>query len=59
MLGVAYLFENRPDEARREFKKLLALNPEFRFDPLLDSQRGVDVLRLRSSRRNGSDKSGT
>jgi hypothetical protein len=41
MLGVAYLFENKPDEARREFKKLLELRPEFRFDPLLDSQRVV------------------
>src|SRR3954470_4377871 len=27
MLGVAYLFENRPDEASREFKKLLELRP--------------------------------
>ncbi len=41
MLGVAYLFENRPDDARREFKKLLELRPDFRFDPLLDSQRVV------------------
>jgi hypothetical protein len=41
MLSIAYLFENREDDARREFKKLLALRPEFRFEPLLDSQRVV------------------
>src|SRR5512138_3021234 len=35
MLGVAYLFENKPEDARREFKKLLELRPDFRFDPLL------------------------
>src|SRR4051812_152214 len=44
MLGVAYLFENRPDEARREFKKLLELRPDYRFDPLLDPQRVVDFF---------------
>ena len=44
MLGVAYLFESKPDEARREFKKLLELRPEFRFDPLLDPQRVVDFF---------------
>ena len=33
MLGVAYLFENKPDEARREFRKLLELRPDYRFDP--------------------------
>src|SRR3954463_1034473 len=42
MLGVAYLFENKPDDARREFHKLLALRPDYRFDPLLDPQRVVD-----------------
>jgi len=41
MLAVAYLFENKPDDARREFLKLLRLRPSFRFDPLLDSQRVV------------------
>jgi tetratricopeptide (TPR) repeat protein len=44
MLGVAYLFENRPDDARREFKKLLELRPDFRFDPLLDPQQVVDFF---------------
>ncbi|HMF40103.1 MAG TPA: tetratricopeptide repeat protein [Polyangia bacterium] len=44
MLGVAYLFENNPDEARREFKKLLELRPDYRFDPLLDPQRVVDFF---------------
>lgn len=41
MLAVAYLFENKPDDARREFLKLMRLRPAFRFDPLLDSQRVV------------------
>jgi hypothetical protein len=44
MLGVAYLFENKPDEARREFHKLLELRPDYRFDPLLDPQRVVDFF---------------
>jgi hypothetical protein len=35
MMGVAYLFENKPEEARREFRKLLELRPDYRFDPLL------------------------
>ena len=44
MLGVSYLFENKPDDARREFHKLLALRPDYRFDPLLDPQRVVDFF---------------
>jgi hypothetical protein len=44
MLGVAYLFENQPDEARREFGKLLELLPDYQFDPLLDPQRVVDFF---------------
>jgi len=44
MLGVAYLFENKPDDARREFHKLLELRPDYRFDPLLDPQRVVDFF---------------
>jgi hypothetical protein len=44
MLGVAYLFENKPDDARREFKKLLELRPDYRFDPLLDPQQVVDFF---------------
>jgi hypothetical protein len=44
MLGVSYLFENRPEEARREFRKLLELRPDYRFDPFLDPQRVVDFF---------------
>jgi hypothetical protein len=44
MLGVSYLFENKQDDARREFHKLLALRPDYRFDPLLDPQRVVDFF---------------
>jgi hypothetical protein len=44
MLGVAHLFENQPDEARKEFRKLLELRPDYRFDPLLDPQRVVDFF---------------
>jgi hypothetical protein len=44
MLGVAHLFENRPDDARREFRKLLELRPDYRFDPLLDPPRVVELF---------------
>jgi len=44
MLGVAYLFENKPEEARREFEKLIRRRQDFRFDPLLDPQRVVDFF---------------
>jgi tetratricopeptide (TPR) repeat protein len=44
MLGVAYLYENQPDDARREFHKLLELRPDYRFDPLLDPQQVVDAF---------------
>jgi hypothetical protein len=44
MLGVSSLFENQPDEARREFRKLLELRPDYRFDPLLDPPRVVDFF---------------
>ena len=44
MLGVAYLFVNQPEEARREFRKLLELRPDYRFDPLLDPQQVVDFF---------------
>jgi tetratricopeptide (TPR) repeat protein len=36
MLGVAHLFEKQPEQASREFRKLLELRPDYRFDPLLD-----------------------
>jgi len=44
MLGVAYLFENQPEDARREFRKLLELRPEYRFDALTDPARVVDFF---------------
>jgi tetratricopeptide (TPR) repeat protein len=44
MLGVASLFENDPESARREFRKLLELRPDYRFDPLLDPPRVVDFF---------------
>jgi Tetratricopeptide repeat len=44
MLGVAYLYQNEPDGARREFHKLLELRPDYRFDPLLDPQQVVDAF---------------
>ena len=44
MLGVAYLYDKRPDEAKREFQKLLELRPDYRFDPLLDPQPVVDAF---------------
>src|SRR5436190_6689427 len=46
MLGVASLFENDPEGARREFRKLLELRPDYRFDPLLDPPRVVDFFNL-------------
>jgi hypothetical protein len=46
MLGVASLFEDRPEDARREFRKLLELRPDYRFDPLLDPPRVVDFFNL-------------
>jgi hypothetical protein len=44
MLAVAYLFENKPEAARREYKRLLELRRDYRFDPLLDSHRVVDFF---------------
>lgn len=44
LLGVSYLFENKPDQARNEFRKLLELAPDFRFDALLDPRRVVDFF---------------
>ncbi len=46
MLGVAHLFEDSPEAARREFRKLLELRPDYRFDPLLDPPRVVDFFNL-------------
>ena len=44
LLGVSYLFEKQPDMARKEFRKLLELDPDFRFDPILDPPRVVDFF---------------
>lgn len=44
MLGVANLFEGRPADAKVEFRKLLELRPDYRFDPLLDPPRVVDFF---------------
>jgi hypothetical protein len=44
MLGVSYLFTGQPEEAKREFHKLLELRPDYRFDPLLDPQQVVDAF---------------
>jgi len=44
MLGVSYLFENKQAEARDEFRKLLELAPDFRFDPLLDPYKVVEFF---------------
>ena len=44
MLGVSYLFENKPTEARDEFRKLLELSPDYRFDPLLDPPKVVEFF---------------
>jgi len=44
MLGVSYLFENKQAEARDEFRKLLELSPDYRFDPLLDPPKVVEFF---------------
>src|SRR3954468_7806257 len=44
LLGVSYLFVNKPSEARIEFRKLLELAPDYRFDPLLDPPRVVEFF---------------
>jgi tetratricopeptide (TPR) repeat protein len=44
MLGVAHLFEKQNDLAAQEFRKLLQLRPEYRFDALLDPPQVVDFF---------------
>ena len=44
ILGVSYLFEKRQPEATLEFRKLLQLIPDYRFDPLLDPPEVVDFF---------------
>lgn len=44
MLGVAHLFGNQPEDARRELTTLLDLRPDYRFDPLIDPPQVVDFF---------------
>lgn len=44
ILGVSYLFENKPDEAALEFRRLLQIAPDYHFDPLLDPPEVVDFF---------------
>lgn len=44
MVGTAYLFENRTQDAQKEFRKLLQLRPTFQFDPLLESPQVVEFF---------------
>ena len=44
ILGVSYLFEKQEPEAAVEFRKLLQLSPEYRFDPRLDPPEVVDFF---------------
>jgi hypothetical protein len=44
MLGVAHLFEKQNDLAAQEFRKLLQLRPDYRFDALLDPPQVVDFF---------------
>lgn len=44
ILGQAHLFEKQPDLARQEFRRLLQLRPDYRFNPLLDPPVVVDFF---------------
>jgi hypothetical protein len=44
ILGVSYLFEKQQVAATGEFRKLLQLSPDYRFDPLLDPPEVVDFF---------------
>ncbi len=44
ILGVACLFEKHQDEAAEEFRRLLQIAPDYRFDPLLDPPEVVDFF---------------
>ena len=44
ILGVAYLFERQEVAATGEFRKLLQLKPDYRFDALLDPPEVVDFF---------------
>ncbi len=44
MLGVAQLFAGDEPKAAQEFRKLLQVRPDYRFDPLLDPPQVVDFF---------------
>ncbi len=44
LLGVSYIFEKDRTEAEKQFMAILALQPDFRFDPLVDPVAAVDLL---------------
>jgi hypothetical protein len=44
MLGIAHLFEKQNALAAQEFRKLLQLRPDYRFDSLLDPPQVVDFF---------------
>src|SRR4051812_35532933 len=44
MLGVAHLFEKQNQRASQQFRKLLQLRPDYRFDQLLDPPQVVDYF---------------
>ena len=46
ILGVSYLFERKPAQATGEFRKLLQLSPDYRFDSLLDPPEVVDFFNV-------------
>jgi hypothetical protein len=44
MLGVSHLFEKQNELAAQEFRKLLQMRPDYRFDALLDPPQVVDFF---------------
>jgi hypothetical protein len=44
MLGIAHLFEKQNELAAQEFRKLLQMRPDYRFDSLLDPPQVVDFF---------------
>jgi hypothetical protein len=44
LLGIAYIFEKNRAEAEKQFMAILALQPDFRFDPQVDPAVAVELL---------------
>lgn len=44
LLGISYIFEKDRTEAERQFMAILALQPDFRFDPTVDPVAAVELL---------------